>query len=588
MAKTKWAITMAVLALALAINCFGGTRLDGPVRFAVLGDRTGGHAPGVFKEIVVEIERLKPDFTITVGDMIEGYTEDAKQIQSEWEEYLPLLAPLSAPVYHTPGNHDIWGDDDGDAYRLYNDYIGPPNYSFDYRGVRFVVMENGRWESNDELPAEKVQWLEKALEEGKDAPCSIVFCHKPFWYETMGSGKPDRLHELFKKYGVDAVFTGHYHLYFSAEYDGIVYTSMGSSGGSTMSRLTDFKYHYAWVTVDDDGIHIAPVKKESVMPHDVLTAKDLTTVSKIENEAFRADTWLAVDDDFTIEPATWRFTVKNPHETLTADATMRWHIPRGWIMEPSEIPIKLKPGEEIALSAKVACHGPLYPAPRFKLDMPYKPGRTHEFGRNVAVKRQAACARADTPLDIDGVVNEPDAWKQGESVLFDPKGGKAETDHTSFYFAHDRENIYIAAVCMESEPGKRRSFAQKRDDAVYRDDYVALTLAPPGQNEAHSLFQMYVNPNGSIYDQKIVAAGGHDRDYDKDWNVDCQVATFQDDAFWSIEIRLPAAQFGQNQVEPGDQWGVNFRRKQQSCDRAADWMVPFYSGPEYLGNLRIE
>lgn len=43
-----------------------------PVRFAIIGDRVGSAQPGIYEEIVSEIERLRPDFVVNVGDMIEG------------------------------------------------------------------------------------------------------------------------------------------------------------------------------------------------------------------------------------------------------------------------------------------------------------------------------------------------------------------------------------------------------------------------------------------------------------------------------------------------------------------------------------
>ena len=61
------------------------------VRFAVIGDRTGGHQPGIYGQIVEEIQRMKPDFLLTVGDMIEGYTGDTVAVKREWEEYTELL-----------------------------------------------------------------------------------------------------------------------------------------------------------------------------------------------------------------------------------------------------------------------------------------------------------------------------------------------------------------------------------------------------------------------------------------------------------------------------------------------------------------
>lgn len=47
-----------------------------PVRFAVIGDLTGGKRAGIFDAAVVALEQLNPDFILSVGDLIEGGTED--------------------------------------------------------------------------------------------------------------------------------------------------------------------------------------------------------------------------------------------------------------------------------------------------------------------------------------------------------------------------------------------------------------------------------------------------------------------------------------------------------------------------------
>ncbi len=54
----------------------GQALTEAPMRFAIIGDRTGGHVEGVYEEMVAEVEAMKPDFVMTVGDHIEGYTED--------------------------------------------------------------------------------------------------------------------------------------------------------------------------------------------------------------------------------------------------------------------------------------------------------------------------------------------------------------------------------------------------------------------------------------------------------------------------------------------------------------------------------
>ena len=68
-----------------------------PVRFAIIGDRTGDHQDSVYEKIVAEVAKQKPQFVFTVGDQIEGYTEDTTVLNQEWQEYKAIVAPLKMP-----------------------------------------------------------------------------------------------------------------------------------------------------------------------------------------------------------------------------------------------------------------------------------------------------------------------------------------------------------------------------------------------------------------------------------------------------------------------------------------------------------
>ena len=45
-------------------------------QFAVIGDRTGGHRPGVFQGGMDVLNLLQPEFVMSVGDFIEGYVDE--------------------------------------------------------------------------------------------------------------------------------------------------------------------------------------------------------------------------------------------------------------------------------------------------------------------------------------------------------------------------------------------------------------------------------------------------------------------------------------------------------------------------------
>src|SRR5262245_8795523 len=56
-------------------------------RFAIVSDRTGGHRPQVFSKAVERLNLLQPEFVVSVGDLIEGYTEEKEKMEAQWKEF---------------------------------------------------------------------------------------------------------------------------------------------------------------------------------------------------------------------------------------------------------------------------------------------------------------------------------------------------------------------------------------------------------------------------------------------------------------------------------------------------------------------
>lgn len=79
----------------------------GDIQFVVMSDRTGGMRAGVFREAVEKVNLLHPQFVISIGDLVDGYTEDPELLRSQWEEVDGILESLDVPFYYVAGNHDI-------------------------------------------------------------------------------------------------------------------------------------------------------------------------------------------------------------------------------------------------------------------------------------------------------------------------------------------------------------------------------------------------------------------------------------------------------------------------------------------------
>ena len=80
-------------------------------QFAVIGDRTGGHRPGVFSAAIGILNLLQPEFVMSVGDFIEGYVDgedDSESVlRSQWAEMDEKIGQLDMPMFFVQGNHDV-------------------------------------------------------------------------------------------------------------------------------------------------------------------------------------------------------------------------------------------------------------------------------------------------------------------------------------------------------------------------------------------------------------------------------------------------------------------------------------------------
>ena len=105
-------------------------------RFVVLGDSQLNHR-GIFERMIHEVEQLRPDFVVQVGDLIHGYTYNEDVLRREWRIFRRQIAPLTVPYHPVPGNHDVVTPQ---AEAVYAEVWGPDrfHYSFDHGAVHCV------------------------------------------------------------------------------------------------------------------------------------------------------------------------------------------------------------------------------------------------------------------------------------------------------------------------------------------------------------------------------------------------------------------------------------------------------------------
>ncbi len=253
----------------------------GTFRFAVISDRTGGHRPGIFARSVRMINMLQPEFVMSVGDLIEGYSTKEEAIAAQWDQFDGYVRRFEMPFFFCAGNHDLANVPMSDNWRR---KFGRSYYSFRYRDVLFLVLNSEEPRPKEvayKFGTEQQEWVRQTLRANPDVRWTFVFFHKPVWWLTgadpVAQGWTpieDALQVGGRPY---TVFVGHEHNYAKFMRRGREYYMLATTGGGSKMRGVEYGEfdHVAWVTMKDDRPVVANVLLEGVQPNDVRTSREL-------------------------------------------------------------------------------------------------------------------------------------------------------------------------------------------------------------------------------------------------------------------------------------------------------------------------
>jgi predicted phosphodiesterase len=270
-------------------------------QFAVIGDRTGGSDPGgIYNRAVHQLNLLQPEFVISVGDLIEGYTKDKAKAAAEWEEFEGIIKPLNMPFFYVVGNHDMGNDA---LKQVWLERRGADYYYFIYRGVLFLVF-NSEDPSNpvpenlaqltaeykrllvenpakaQELIAEfmagvdayrvpivmsdrQLSYFRKVLADHPNVRWTFAFFHQPDWNNEPNGPALQAIEQMLKDRPY-TVITGHEHYYDIKQRNGRDYITMGPVGASWHKNGNGNVDHILWVTMKDGGPEIAMITLDGI------------------------------------------------------------------------------------------------------------------------------------------------------------------------------------------------------------------------------------------------------------------------------------------------------------------------------------
>jgi len=142
--------------------------------------------------------------------------------------------------------------------------------------------------------------------------------------------------------------------------------------------------------------------------------------------------------------------------------------------------------------------------------------------------------KTDTPPVIDGILDDP-VWQKSPYETgfktYHPDYGKEMKEKTIVYYAYDRENIYFAFRCFDSEPDKIKASVTSRDN-IRSDDWICINLDP--FNDQQFLHVFYCNPLG-IQGDSTFEGGNEDFSVDIVWYSAGQI----DEEGYAVELKIP-------------------------------------------------
>ncbi|MEC9009592.1 MAG: metallophosphoesterase [Planctomycetota bacterium] len=246
-------------------------------QFVIVTDRTGGRRPGVFRNAVDQINLLQPEFVVSVGDLIEGYTEDPGQWALEWSEFETMVDRLEMPFFFCAGNHDISNLPMSQNWtrRFRRSY-----YHFLYHDCLFLVLNSEDPPKQGDFHFSQAQrdWATEVLKKNRDVRWTFVVTHKPTWtYPNADLAKQGwtQIENALagRKY---TVFTGHKHAYARFIRRGQEYYMLATTGGgSTLSGVPEGRFdHFVWVTMTEKGPVLANLLLDGVKSKTLRTLAD--------------------------------------------------------------------------------------------------------------------------------------------------------------------------------------------------------------------------------------------------------------------------------------------------------------------------
>lgn len=270
---------------------------EGKFMFALISDLNGGERAHIYDIALQQVNLLRPEFILSVGDLIDGGTEDIGQLDREWKSFNDRTQEAKSPFFRVGGNHDLtnmvmrdyWIDNYGQRY-----------YYFTYKEVLFLILDSEDYDpkrmqeiylARDEaikvmdgpnpskavetdyfkmqerrtgrIGSEQADFFKEVLNKHQKVKWTFLLMHKPVWLDETDStfvkietALSDRPY---------TVINGHFHIYSHTERNNRDYIMLGTTGGSQNDQNDMAFDHITIVTMTSEGPSIANIRMDGLL-----------------------------------------------------------------------------------------------------------------------------------------------------------------------------------------------------------------------------------------------------------------------------------------------------------------------------------
>ena len=188
---------------------------------------------------------------------------------------------------------------------------------------------------------------------------------------------------------------------------------------------------------------------------------------------------------------------------------------------------------------------------------------------NTTERPTAYASKTNEDIIIDGEITEP-AWESADSIgdfiQAVLKEGYPATEPTLVRILYDEKNIYISAICYDSEPDKLVIESLNQDFETHNSDVFAVTFDT--FFDRSNAFMFLFNPMGAIKDGQVF---NDSRNPNLAWEGVIDVKTKIHDQGWNIEIAIPFSTLRFDSSIDEQKWGMNFLRRVRRKNEDSYW-----------------